>query len=118
MICCSYCQQIEQKGRNWKQNGRDWQLFVAEVIYLLFLCAVELYCCPKTIKNTAVSHTVTPADMSLYYTEDVDCRLFWVNPINTILERLTLQPNVLIRLRLKLMLESLVFAWKCPTFTK
>ena len=32
-------------------------VFVAKAFYSSFLCAVELHCCPKTIKNTQVSHT-------------------------------------------------------------
>lgn len=100
-LSCSY-QQIQRKDRNQQHNSSSWQVFVSEARCILSLCAVELYCCSKTIKNIAVSHTVAPADTSLHYTEDGNCRLFWVNPINTILlqERLTITKCINPRLKL------------------
>ncbi len=55
--------------------------------YILFLCAIELHCCPKTIKNTSVSHTVALGEMFLHYCEHTHthCSLLWLNLTYTIL---------------------------------
>ncbi len=52
--------------------------------YILSLCAIELRCCPETIKNTSVSLTVA-LNMSLHYAEHEHCSLFWINPTHSTL---------------------------------
>ncbi len=63
---------------------------------IFFLCAIELHCCPKTIKNTSVSHTVALGHMLLYYHEHEKCGFFCVNTTYTVKlpQILTWAPNV------------------------
>ena len=59
---------------------------------ILFLCAEEPHCCPKTIKNTSPSHAVALGDH-----EHTHCGLFWLNPAYTTLlleKKLTREPDV------------------------
>ena len=53
--------------------------------YSLFLCATGLNCCPKTIKNTLLSHSFAPGNMLLHHRERTHCSLFWMNPTYTVL---------------------------------
>lgn len=52
--------------------------------YSLFLCAMGLNCCPKTIKNTLLSHSFAPVNMLLHHRECTRCSLFWMNPTYTV----------------------------------
>jgi len=47
----------------------------------LFLCAIELHCWPRTIKNTSVTHII--AHWHVHYSEHKHCSLFSVNPTYT-----------------------------------
>ena len=49
---------------------------VSKAWYILFLCAVDLRCCPKTIKNTSISHTAALGDMFLHHEEFGHVSLF------------------------------------------
>lgn len=45
--------------------------------FILFLCAIELHCCPLTLKNTSMNHTVTLGDNTQQNTESDQNKLQW-----------------------------------------
>ncbi len=89
-----YRQQIPcaEPNQQWMYPTKNYCVCVSKAWYKLFLCAIELHCCPKTIKNTimrAHSHWVTCCFIIMK-------TQFILNPTHTVLLPwiLTRGPNV------------------------
>ena len=62
---------------------KDKSCDIVKACYILFLSAIKLHHCSKTIKKTSISHTIVQGDMFLHYHEHAQCSLFWLNPTHS-----------------------------------
>ena len=73
----SYCQQISCAEPNQQLTDLLTSIVcVSKAWYIVFLYAVDLRCCPKTIENMSVSHITALGDMSFHYEEFGHVSLF------------------------------------------